>query len=207
MNLFRWLASIPQERRLSVARLMTDLESAIERHLEAVKRHDPRLHISDLEAQENSPDPRFLLDGLYSHVRLERTAHFLTGYAVATEVEGRYGDLVVTADTLLETPWGERVILEFKTAGSSTWQRVFEKGPIPHHRSRLLVYLEAFDAHYGIIVYENRDTLEWYPVLVERSPEEAEAYVRKLAEGRAKGEAGPQDAQTAEDSAQGSEIR
>jgi hypothetical protein len=185
VNNFRWLVMTPPERRTVVARFMSDLASAMESHLAELSRSDARLHISDLEETPHpNAHPRYLLDGFYSHQKLENVAKRLRGYDVQTEVEGSYAGLVVTCDALVGTPWGEKVVVEFKTSTSSNWKRVLDEGAFPQHVGRTRVYIEAFDADYGIIVYENRDTLEWIPVFVARNKQEADAYVQKLVSRR-----------------------
>lgn len=204
MNNFRWLVMTPPERRTVVARLLSDLTSAMETHLAELSRSDARVHISDLEeAPHPNAHPRYLLDGFYSHQKLENVAKRLSGYGVQTEVEGSYAGLVVTCDVLLRTPWGEKVVVEFKTATSSNWKRVLSEGAFPQHVGRTRVYIEAFDADYGIIVYENRDTLEWIPVFVARNKQEADAYVQKLVSRREVGKEEAEAGEGPEDSPQG----
>jgi hypothetical protein len=176
----------------------------METHLAELSRSDARVHISDLEeAPHPNAHPRYLLDGFYSHQKLENVAKRLSGYGVQTEVEGSYAGLVVTCDVLLRTPWGEKVVVEFKTATSSNWKRVLSEGAFPQHVGRTRVYIEAFDADYGIIVYENRDTLEWIPVFVARNKQEADAYVQKLVSRREVGKEEAEAGEGPEDSPQG----
>jgi hypothetical protein len=204
VNNFRWLVMTPPERRAVVARFMSDLSSAMESHLAELSRSDARTHISDLEeAPHPSSHPRYLLDGFYSHQKLENVAKRLNGYEVRTEVEGSYAGLVVTCDTLVKTPWGEKVVVEFKTSTSSNWKRVLNEGAFPHHVGRTRVYIEAFDADYGIIVYENRDTLEWIPVFVARDRQEADAYVQKLVSRREVGKEAVEVGEGSENTPQG----
>ena len=180
----KWLVNVPEDYRYRVACLVKDLKVALEIALGEVSRKDARIHISDLESEEGvNVHPRYLLAGYWDHQRLEAVASRLEevdGYRVDVEKEGSYDGLVATCDAFVVTPDGERVILEFKTVGSEVWRKILSKGPLEHHVNRLRVYIEAHDADYGILLYEFRDTLEWFPFLVQRDREAAEAYVRKL---------------------------
>jgi hypothetical protein len=180
----KWLVNIPEDYRYRVACLVKDLKVALEVVLGKVSRKDARTHISDLEWNEpHGVHPRYLLAGYWDHQRLESVAIHLENvgrYRVDVEKEGSYDGLVTTCDAFVVTPEGEKVILEFKTVGSDVWRRVITKGPLEHHVGRLRVYLESHDADYGILLYEFRDTLEWFPVLVQRDRGAAEAYIRRL---------------------------
>jgi hypothetical protein len=185
----KWLVNVPEDYRYRVACLVKDLKVALEIALSKVSRRDTRTHISDLEGEEGTNvHPRYLLAGYWDHQRLEAVASHLEevdGYRVDVEKESSYDGLVATCDAFVITPDGERVVLEFKTVGSEVWRKILAKGPLEHHVNRLRVYLEAHDADYGILLYEFRDTLEWFPFLVQRDRESAEAYVRKLRENYA----------------------
>jgi hypothetical protein len=185
----KWLVNVPEDYRYRVACLVKDLKVALELALSKVSRRDTRIHISDLEGEERANvHPRYLLAGYWDHQRLEDVASHLEevdGYQVDVEKEGSYDGLVTTCDAFVVTPDGERVILEFKTVGSEVWKKILTNGPLEHHVNRLRVYIEAHEADYGVLLYEFRDTLEWFPFLVQRDREAAEAYVRKLRENRA----------------------
>jgi hypothetical protein len=179
---WRWLQLAGAEQRPFLIDLWTNALEAI-RSL-VTPRTDPAVHVTDgVEGGKVSDAAAlYFLDGQWKHKKwgaiMEDVAKRMNlpleiEKAVEGEIDG--GPITGTPDFILRG-----VPIDLKTVGSETWKRVRITGaPLPPHRDQMICYLRLLNAPWGVLIYEDRDTLDCGFVVVERDDARAEAVLRR----------------------------
>jgi len=178
---WRWLINCPERRRVELLRLWAAILEALVKA--TPRRDDPRLHVTDLlmetEGKPLSPEvARLLCDGVWKHAKWAEIMQH-TGLVIAHEKEIASDGVIGTPDYLLQQT--ARMVFDVKSVGEGNFKRVREGIALPHHRDQLVSYLGMDPAEFGVLLYEDRDTLDLALCCVERDPERAQ----KIRERRA----------------------
>jgi hypothetical protein len=178
---WRWLQLAGAERRPFLIDLWTNALEAIRSLVQP--RVDPAVHVTDaMEKTLSDASALYFLDGQWKHRKwgaiMEDVARRMRlPLEVEKTVEGVIdGQAVVgTPDFVLRG-----IPIDLKTVGSETWKRVRITGsPLPPHRDQMVCYLRLLDAPWGVLIYEDRDTLDCGFLVVERDDEKAETVFRR----------------------------
>ena len=134
---------------------------------------------------------RVLEVGRDGHRRIER---YLRGISLASEVlfkddehriKGYCDSLLFIPKSLSEEHSGFYAV-EIKTLGSMTFERVSSEGPREDHRRQCIIYIWGLRGHYGlpvrggIVLYENRDTLDHRVFDIEYDEGEMESLLARV---------------------------
>jgi hypothetical protein len=155
-------------------------------------RIDPAVHVTDgVEGRVSDAAALYFLDGQWKHRKwgaiMEEVAKRMNlplevERAVEGEIDG--GKVTGTPDFVLRG-----IPIDLKTVGSETWKRIRITGaPLPPHRDQMVCYLWLLDAPWGVLIYEDRDTLDCGFVVVERDDARAEAVLRRARARKVGGE-------------------
>lgn len=108
-----------------------------------------------------------MMTGTSSHERIQEALE-KTGTVVQTEKEMKWDSPPIRgyADLILEVD-GEKVVAEIKTTGEVAFQyRQSSNKPAIYHLYQILIYMMIENVDKGVLLYENRGTLQILPILV-----------------------------------------
>ena len=111
-------------------------------------------------------------NGSKAHERIQEAAQN-TDMFVSAETKIIYNDPPIFGFLDLMVDWdGEKIPVEIKTCNTDAFQRRKDaKTALPYHRAQLLIYMYIEDKPKGIVLYENKNTHELYPVVLEMTDE------------------------------------
>lgn len=108
-----------------------------------------------------------MMTGSASHERIQ-SALEKTGIVVETEREMKWDSPPIRgyADLILEID-GEKVVAEIKTTGPDAFlYRQATSKPAVYHLYQILIYMMIEEVDKGVLLYENRGTLQILPIMV-----------------------------------------